>query len=161
MTCATPILVLSTGSSTHIISPYSGDDLQRWIQLVAPYLSFGDLKRQFKSFAVDMLTAGEEMALKVRAEQSEGCFEAVHAQHLLIGQESVHIGPKIIQLKRLVPGIWLGFPAIACYSAVNPIHMSRHMLSYMPKIIHVLLHLAVLCDSLRCGAYGTFCYGIS
>ena len=22
-------------------------------------------------------------------------------------------------------------------------------------------HLAVLCDSLRCGAYGTFCYGIS
>ena len=24
-----------------------------------------------------------------------------------------------------------------------------------------LFHLAVLCDSLRCGAYGTFCYGIS
>ena len=24
-----------------------------------------------------------------------------------------------------------------------------------------LFHLAVLCDSLRCGAHGTFCYGIS
>ena len=24
-----------------------------------------------------------------------------------------------------------------------------------------LFHLAVLCDTLRCGAYGTFCYGIS
>ena len=24
-----------------------------------------------------------------------------------------------------------------------------------------VFHLAVLCDSLRCGAYGTFCYGIS
>ena len=39
--------------------------------------------------------------------------------------------------------------------------MSRHMLSYMPKITRILCHLAVLCDSLRCGAYGTFCYGIS
>ena len=28
-------------------------------------------------------------------------------------------------------------------------------------ITHILFHLAVLCDSLRCGAYGTFCYGIS
>ena len=35
------------------------------------------------------------------------------------------------------------------------------MLSYMPKITRTLFHLAVLCDSLRCGAYGTFCYGIS
>ena len=24
-----------------------------------------------------------------------------------------------------------------------------------------VVHLAVLCDSLRCAAYGTFCYGIS
>ena len=24
-----------------------------------------------------------------------------------------------------------------------------------------MFHLAVLCESLRCGAYGTFCYGIS
>ena len=31
----------------------------------------------------------------------------------------------------------------------------------MPKITHTLFHLAVLCDSLRRGAYGTFCYGIS
>ena len=27
--------------------------------------------------------------------------------------------------------------------------------------VHSLFHLAVLCDSLGCGAYGTFCYGIS
>ena len=39
--------------------------------------------------------------------------------------------------------------------------MSRHMLSYMPKFTRILFHLVVLCDSLRCGAYGTFCYGIS
>ena len=25
----------------------------------------------------------------------------------------------------------------------------------------ILFHLAALCDSLRCGAYGTYCYGIS
>ena len=39
--------------------------------------------------------------------------------------------------------------------------VSRHMLSYMPMITRTLFHLAVLCDSLRCGAYGAFCYGIS
>ena len=26
---------------------------------------------------------------------------------------------------------------------------------------HILFNLAVLCDSLRCGPYGTFCYGMS
>ena len=31
----------------------------------------------------------------------------------------------------------------------------------MPKFTRILFHLAVLCDSLRCGAYGTYCYGIS
>ena len=32
----------------------------------------------------------------------------------------------------------------------------------MPKITRILFHLAdILSDSLRCGAYGTFCYGIS
>ena len=30
-----------------------------------------------------------------------------------------------------------------------------------PKVTRILFHLAVLCDSLRCGAYGTYCYGIS
>ena len=39
--------------------------------------------------------------------------------------------------------------------------MSRHMLSYMSKFTRILFHLVVLCDSLRCGAYGTYCYGIS
>ena len=39
--------------------------------------------------------------------------------------------------------------------------LSRHVLSYMPKTTCILFHLAVLCDSLRCGAYCTFCYGIS
>ena len=53
--------------------------------------------------------------------------------------------------------------------------MSRHMLSYMPKTnpywynmgwlsymrSNILFHLAVSSDSLRCAAYGTFCYGIS
>ena len=39
--------------------------------------------------------------------------------------------------------------------------MSRHMLSYMPKFTRILFHLAVLCGSLRCGAYGTYFYGIS
>ena len=29
------------------------------------------------------------------------------------------------------------------------------------QILSNMFHLAVLCDSLRCGAYGTFCYGIS
>ena len=38
--------------------------------------------------------------------------------------------------------------------------MSRHMLSYMSKISRTLFHLAVLCDSLRCGVCGTFCYAI-
>ena len=38
--------------------------------------------------------------------------------------------------------------------------MSRRMLSYMPKFTRDLFQLAVLCDSLRCGAYGTYCYGI-
>ena len=28
-------------------------------------------------------------------------------------------------------------------------------------LLSAVFHLAVLCDSLRCGAYGTFCYGIS
>ena len=28
------------------------------------------------------------------------------------------------------------------------------------KITRTLFHLAVLCDSLRCGAYGSFCYGM-
>ena len=31
--------------------------------------------------------------------------------------------------------------------------MSRHMLSCMSKTTRILFHLAVLCDSLRCGAY--------
>ena len=35
------------------------------------------------------------------------------------------------------------------------------ILSYMPKIRRILFHLAVLCDSLRCGAYDTLCYGLS
>ena len=35
------------------------------------------------------------------------------------------------------------------------------MLSCMPEATHVLFHLAVICDSFRCRAYGTFCYGIS
>ena len=39
--------------------------------------------------------------------------------------------------------------------------MFRHILSYMSKFTRILFHLAVLCDSLRCGAYGTYCYGIS
>ena len=39
--------------------------------------------------------------------------------------------------------------------------MSRHMLSYMSKFTRILFHLAALCDSLRCGAYGTYCYDIS
>ena len=39
--------------------------------------------------------------------------------------------------------------------------MSRHMLPYMSKFTRILFHLVVLCDSLRCGAYGTYCYGIS
>ena len=39
--------------------------------------------------------------------------------------------------------------------------ISRHMLSYMPTFTPILFHLAVLCDSLRCGAYGTYFYGIS
>ena len=30
------------------------------------------------------------------------------------------------------------------------------MLPYMPKMTCILFHLAVLCDSLRCGAYGHF-----
>ena len=34
--------------------------------------------------------------------------------------------------------------------------MSRHMLSCVPKTTHSLFHLAVLCESLRCGAYDTF-----
>ena len=38
--------------------------------------------------------------------------------------------------------------------------MSRHMLSYVPKTARILFHLGVFCDSLSCGAYGTFCYGI-
>ena len=29
------------------------------------------------------------------------------------------------------------------------------------KFTCILFHLAALCDSLRCGAYGTYCYGIS
>ena len=33
--------------------------------------------------------------------------------------------------------------------------------SCMQKTTRILFHLAVLCDSLRCGAYGTLCYGIS
>ena len=36
-----------------------------------------------------------------------------------------------------------------------------HILSYMSKFTRILFHLAALCDSLRCGAYGTYCYGIS
>jgi len=54
---------------------------------------------------------------------------------------------------------------IVCYVGANYAGvclMSRHMLvSYMPKFTRILFHLAVLCDSLRCGAYGTYCYGIS
>jgi len=33
--------------------------------------------------------------------------------------------------------------------------------SCMVLITDYRFHLAVLCDSLRCGAYGTYCYGIS
>ena len=50
-------------------------------------------------------------------------------------------------------------PASACTLLLDL--MSRHMLSYMPKTTCNKFHLAVLCDSLRCGAYGIFCYGIS
>ena len=39
--------------------------------------------------------------------------------------------------------------------------LGMHILSYMSKFTRILFHLAVLCDSLRCGAYGTYCYGIS
>ena len=39
--------------------------------------------------------------------------------------------------------------------------MSRYMLSCMRQITRILFHLAVLYDSLRCGAHGTFCYGMS
>ena len=31
----------------------------------------------------------------------------------------------------------------------------------MPRFTRILFHLTALCDSLRCGAYGTYCYGIS
>ena len=36
-----------------------------------------------------------------------------------------------------------------------------HRLSYMLKFTRILFHLAVLRDSFRCGAYGTYCYGTS
>ena len=36
------------------------------------------------------------------------------------------------------------------------IGMFRHMLSCMSKTTRILSHLAVLCDSLRCGVYGNF-----
>ena len=36
--------------------------------------------------------------------------------------------------------------------------MFRHILSYMSKFTRILFHLTVLCDSLKCGAYGTYCY---
>ena len=39
--------------------------------------------------------------------------------------------------------------------------VGMHILSYMSKFTRILFHLAALCDSLRCGAYGTYCYGIS
>ena len=39
--------------------------------------------------------------------------------------------------------------------------LGMHILSYMSKFTRILFHLAALCDSLRCGAYGTYCYGIS
>ena len=39
--------------------------------------------------------------------------------------------------------------------------LDMHILSYMSKFTRILFHLAALCDSLRCGAYGTYCYGIS
>ena len=39
--------------------------------------------------------------------------------------------------------------------------VSRHMLSYMPKTNPYSVPPRCLCGSLRCGAYGTFCYGMS
>ena len=42
----------------------------------------------------------------------------------------------------------------------DAVSVSRHMLSYMPKTTRILFHLAVICDSLKCGAYGSFCCGI-
>ena len=35
------------------------------------------------------------------------------------------------------------------------------ILEMLQKFTRILFHLAVLCDSLRCGAYGTYCYCIS
>ena len=47
-------------------------------------------------------------------------------------------------------------------------HKSFKLVTQLPmasfrqfQLSYTVFHLAVLCDSLRCGAYGTFCYGIS
>ena len=51
--------------------------------------------------------------------------------------------------KCIIPTAWILGAVCSCLDL-----MSRHMLSYMPKITRTLA--ALLCGTLRSGAYGTF-----